>query len=76
MRSPYLGSVIVLVLSVNIVAWSLSVATHSGTVNVPISAPALDSQSLVAGSDTLFDEDATSATSTPPDYEEDAQSDE
>lgn len=57
-KNNFLGTVLVIILGVNVGAWTLSVATspiHSiASLAVPITPSALDAQSLPAGADTPY----------------------
>ncbi len=51
-RSHFIGTILVIILGVNLGAWTLSVATSSGrsftSLSVPVGAPAIDAQSQAA----------------------------
>ena len=53
MRTNFIGTVLVIILGVNLGAWTLSVATKPGTmlapISVPVGAQAIDAQSQAAG---------------------------
>jgi len=55
MRTNFIGTVLVIVLGVNLGAWTLSVATNPATpfasVSVPVGAPAIDARSQAASAD-------------------------
>ena len=54
-RTHFIGTVLVIVLGVNLGAWTLSVATSPqqsfAPVSVPVGAPAIDAQSQTASAD-------------------------
>ncbi|HUO56494.1 MAG TPA: hypothetical protein VMU27_03630 [Candidatus Paceibacterota bacterium] len=73
-KNTYLGTVLAIILSVNIGAWALSVATSSNhsptTLTVPVTPPALQSESLpasVEASQAALPPAENSGTSTEPD---------
>jgi hypothetical protein len=55
MRTNFIGTVLVIVLGVNLGAWTLSVATSPAApltpVSVPVGAPAIDARSEAASAD-------------------------
>ena len=55
MRTNFIGTVLVIVLGVNLGAWTLSVATNPAvpfaSVSVPVGAPAIEAQSQAASAE-------------------------
>jgi hypothetical protein len=55
MRTNFIGTVLVIVLGVNLGAWTLSVATNPAvpfaSVSVPVGAPAMDARSQAASAE-------------------------
>jgi len=55
MRTNFIGTVLVIVLGVNLGAWTLSVATNPATpfasVSVPVGAPAIEARSQAASAE-------------------------
>lgn len=70
MRTNFIGTVLVIVLGVNLGAWTLSVATNPSvpfaSASVPVGAPAMDARSQAASVNISVTPMTATETNTPP----------